>query len=522
MVRNPLQTCRLLPRSASLFRRGKAKAAALLGLSLVFAGGAACWQLWPRAESQELADLVTMAAWKGPYELAVIEPGTVESGSSTEIRSLVRVRGGVTTILDVVPEGSLVKEGETLVELDASALHIEENAQQILVTTRESQLAEAKNTLDAAKIARMEYLEGLFVTQEKTLATALFVAERAKSAAATALESAKALHAEAIYTALQVQAAYAHLEECTNNCEAAETALDTLRKLTKQKELTLLEANIASAEANVQAQLQSLRVEQERLKFVQEQIANCTIKAPGPGQVVYANETDFRGSAQFVVAPGVSVRERQTIIWLPNPQDMQVRATVNEARVTAIRPGLPVSIRVAALRDEVLQGEVVKVNQYAEPSMFSSGNIKKYATIIKIKNPPRELRVGMNAEVRIHVEREAEALQIPVQALAESKGRYFSLVKSSDGYQTREVQIRSTNDKVATITSGLTEGDEVILNPRATGDLLELPATPPTAIAVSHLPAIEPAEVKLAAPAESLKPREAKVGMSPPEHTGGG
>ena len=60
------------------------------------------------------------------------------------------------------------------------------------------------------------------------------------------------------------------------------------------------------------------------------------------------------------------VRERQVIIRLPNADDMQVKATVNEARVTLVRPGLPVSIRVDALKDEVLEGEVTKVNQYAE------------------------------------------------------------------------------------------------------------------------------------------------------------
>src|SRR4029079_14013807 len=104
--------------------------------------------------------------------------------------------------------------------------------------------------------------------------------------------------------------------------------------------------------------------------------------------------------------------------------------------------------------------------QYAEPSSFSSGNIKRYATIIKIKNPPPDLRVGMNAEVHIHVERKADALQIPVQALAELKGHYFTLAKNGDNYETREVKIGSTNDKVATIESGLRDGDEVVKNPR--------------------------------------------------------
>src|SRR5262249_51940959 len=156
--------------------------------------------------------------------------------------------------------------------------------------------------------------------------------------------------------------------------------------------------------------------------------------------------------------------ERQVIIWLPDANAMQVNATVNEARVTQIRPGMPVSIRLDALEDEILEGEVTKINPFAEPGSHWGGGINKYATTIKIKNPPRELRVGMNAEAWIHVEQLPEALQLPVQALAESQGHYFSLVRNGDSFETREVEIGSTNDQVATIERGLLEGDEVVIN----------------------------------------------------------
>jgi len=190
------------------------------------------------------------------------------------------------------------------------------------------------------------------------------------------------------------------------------------------------------------------------------------------------------------------VRERQVIIWLPNADDMQVKATVNEARVTMVRPGMPVSVRVDALKDELIEGVVTKINQFAEQSSFWNGSVRKYATYIKIKNPPTELRVGMNAEVRIHVERDAVALQLPVQALAETKGHFFTLVKKNDDFETREIEIGSTNDKVATIRRGLNEGDEVIMNPRSAGDLLQLPDLPdPAPLAFNDL---QPAELPAA------------------------
>src|SRR4029078_7466333 len=104
-----------------------------------------------------------------------------------------------------------------------------------------------------------------------------------------------------------------------------------------QKELTVLEANIASAQANVKAQQASLQLEQDKLKDIQDQIAKCRIKPTAPGQVVYANETDmFRSSSssQFIVTPGAMVRERQVIIRLPNAQHKHGKEDVDDAHVT--------------------------------------------------------------------------------------------------------------------------------------------------------------------------------------------
>jgi multidrug efflux pump subunit AcrA (membrane-fusion protein) len=154
---------------------------------------------------------------------------------------------------------------------------------------------------------------------------------------------------------------------------------------------------------------------------------------------------------------------------------MQIKATVNESRISLIQPGMPVEIAVDAARDRKLAGSVVKVNQYAEPGSWSSGNIQEYAAFIDIHDPPPEIRTGMNAEVRIFVERLSDALQVPVQALCEVKGHYFCLAHSGERFETREVQVGSSNDTYMTIKSGLAEGEVVVLNPRGFPDKLTLP-----------------------------------------------
>ena len=139
---------------------------------------------------------------------------------------------------------------------------------------------------------------------------------------------------------------------------------------------------------------------------------------------------------------------------------------------------MPVEVQLDAIKDRILQGVVTKVNQYAEPSSWSSGNIKEYAAFISIQDPPPEIRSGMNAEVRIHVEDRGSALQVPVQAVYETKGRHFCLVKDGQQWETRTIQVGSSNDNFMTVESGLKEDELVVMNPRAYPQRLQIPDLP--------------------------------------------
>jgi multidrug efflux pump subunit AcrA (membrane-fusion protein) len=505
-------------------RRGNTLVYTVVGVVMVGAAALLGWWFFGRGDGDAAPEFITNVVSSGPYDFVVIEQGTVESATNVELRCEVRSRGGggsgsergsgggmgggsVSIIALPVPEGSMVEAGTVVVELDSSSLKLELGTQQTRVNAQKSVVVQAQNTLAAAEIARKEYAEGTFKQEERLIMNEIFLAKNALQAAQLRFDSAQRLAAKNLVTGLQLDGEQVSVDNARNSLSLAESKLEVLRLYTRAKMLKQFDSDIDSARAKVDLESSSLTVEEEKLADIQQQIEKCIIRAPTAGQVVYANQYDrFRGSSQaeFIVTEGAMVRERQVIVRLPNADDMQVRATVNEARVTLVRPGLPVDIRVDALKDEVIKGVITKVNQYAEAGGYSSGNIKRYATIIKILDPPQELRVGMNAEVRIHVERKQDALQVPVQALAEgtegARGRFFSLVQNGDRFETREVKISSTNDKVATIESGLVEGDVVVMNPRGAGGLLELPDLPeavPTN--VSDIARAESAPVKLAA-----------------------
>ena len=160
---------------------------------------------------------------------------------------------------------------------------------------------------------------------------------------------------------------------------------------------------------------------------------------------------------------------------MPNPDKMQVRATVNESRVTSIKESMDVKISVDALNGKELFGQVKKVNQYAEPEGWGGGGVRKYAVYIDVLNPIPEIRPGMNTSVLVETERTENALMVPIQCVYGYRGKTFCLVKNGEQWDTTEVEVGSNNDTNVIITSGIEEGSEVGLNPAGFKDLLELP-----------------------------------------------
>ena len=180
----------------------------------------------------------------------------------------------------------------------------------------------------------------------------------------------------------------------------------------------------------------------------------------------------------FIVEPGVLVREQQAIIRLPDPRNMQVKAKINESRVTQVAVGMPVTIRLDAFGDATLEGEITRVNEYPEPTSWYSSQVKEYATFIAIKNPPADIKPGLTAEVTIHCQYVEGAILVPVQAVVEHGRRTYCIVKTGDTWEAREIIILGNNDKFVMLNSAVTTGDVVAMNPRNLLALVNLPELP--------------------------------------------
>ncbi|MCA9208538.1 MAG: efflux RND transporter periplasmic adaptor subunit, partial [Planctomycetales bacterium] len=427
-------------------------------------------------------------AKRDSFEHVVIEQGEVESSSNVDVVCEIKSRsmgsGGV-AILWVIDEGARVKKGERLVELDASALEQEMKQQRNVVNSSLAAKISAEALLQQAIIAKQEYLDGTFTTEEKALLSEIAVAEQDLRKAKLQLQSAERLAAKGLVTSLQLEADQFAVRNAMNVLDSATGRLAVLRELTKKKMLVQFDSDIETAKANVESQTKIHEEELDKLADLEDQITKCVILAPDDGVVVHANKFSSRGSAEFVVEAGSTVRERQTIVRLPDPTKMQVKAKVNESQISLIKEGMPVQVKIGASDGEALRGRVTKVNKYAEPNSWFSSQVKEFATTIAILDPPSSIRTGMTAEVRIMVDHQSDALQIPVQAVHEHRGHTFCLVKNGTGYETREIEIGASNDKAVTIANGLSEGDMVAMNPRRHLDLLQLPEIADTPVTTS-------------------------------------
>lgn len=454
---------------------------------LVVAGivGVVAW-MFIRGEAEAGTGPLLHTVEQGPFDHVVLEQGEVESSSNIEVRCEVKSRNtSGTQILSVVAEGTHVKKGDILVRLDASALERERDQQQIVCNTSESVVIQARNTYEAAKIARVEYIEGTYKQEEQRILGEVFVAEQNLRSAQLSLESAQRLLSKGIVTALQVEGEQFLVDKARNELEAAQTRLRVLREYTLAKSLKQFDSDIATSEAKWKAEESSLELEKKKLEDILKQVANCEIKAPADGQVVYANVSSQRGgSSEFVVEAGANVREGQVLIRLPDPTQMQVKAKINESRVTLVRAGMPVLIKLDAFNsDTPLRGRVTKVNQYAEPGSWFSSQVKEYATFIRIENPPDGIRPGLTAENRIFVKQLENAIQVPVQAVFEHGGKTYCIVKTSGSggevqLEPRLVTLGSSNDKFVTIEDqdatpdengikrGLVKGEQVVMDHR--------------------------------------------------------
>ncbi|MBN1422760.1 MAG: efflux RND transporter periplasmic adaptor subunit [Planctomycetes bacterium] len=359
--------------------------------------------------------------------------GPIVSASTVEVRSQAP---GQTTILHLVPEGTRVRKGDLLIQMDASGLEddlLDRRAQveaaradvaaaeQFLTAARDEsgasiELAERELTVADGALRVFTSGDGEFALQVRLLEIEAGAVRRRIEAATAHLErmkegAASAADREEVALALaeakgqleMVEAKRNYLEKGLRPQRIADLELAVARrKLDLIRARSGAAAGLRKGEAESIAARSRLRSAEIALERAERRLAACKVFAPQDGMVVYAAASASARSTAVRIDEGAVVREGQIIMSIHDVERLEIRGSADEKDVLRIQPGQMAVIRIDALPDHELQGRVVAVGT----TPYTSGRPRLYAVRIAIDDPSGGLRPGMTGIASILVDAE--------------------------------------------------------------------------------------------------------------------
>jgi len=464
-------------------------------------------QFWT-SRSEVDTGLVTDKVKRGPFLISLFVQGQLDSQKNATLNNQVE---GTTTIIDIVPEGTKVKKGDVVCQLDASALEDKARQQEIAYTTAVSAQIKAREDLKiqinqnasdiaAAELAvllagldREKFEKGEYQQQSSALAGKAKIAQEASVQARESYEFTKRQVEKGTQQQNTLEAARIKMQQAEFDLDSAKQEQKVLEEYTKKRtmaELTALELETQNELKRVQIKAEAARlqfekdleakqltmdVEKDKLDRYKKQIEACTLRAPQDGEVVYANlpgQGRGRSSQQGpAIEIGASVFERQPIINLPDVTKMKVACKIHESLIGAIRTGLAARVRVDAYASDPYRGVIAAVSSVPMTGSFPNMDLREYDTQVNLLDEPeriRKLRPGLTASVEILIDNREDVLQVPVQGVMAVADKHVSYVIGPSGRaEQRFVEIGPTNQSHLEVLKGLEVGDRVVLNPRS-------------------------------------------------------
>jgi HlyD family secretion protein len=505
----------------------------VLGGAAGVAGALAVWLLSGKSAGSAPPEAVFVTA-RGPLRISIVETGTVRSEKPIKLTSQLE---GQNTILELVAEGTNVKEGDVIAKLDASRL-LENEQQQLIAYEKayaayvqadkalqiqrnqnESAIKAAELEAEFAKKDLEKYRDGDWPQALQQAQADIMIAEEELKRASDRRDWSETLAAKGFISGSELEADRLAVKKREIDRDLARRKLEVLEQYTHPKDLKQLQAHAEekenelervrqraeAAEAQAQADLNAKRatsdLERVRLDKWKDQIKKATIRAPQAGMVVYATTGEggrYGGRNESPIQEGATVRERETIVTLPDLSKMIADTKIHESALDRVREGQDAIVTVDALPKTPFRGRVTRVALLPDVQQsWLNPDLKVYTTEIALVGDTTMLRPGMSCSVEIIVEDLEDALYIPIQSV-QTRGRdHFAFVVRRDGSsEERRIEIGRHNDKFVHVASGVAEGERVLLSappsreqakplPRtgepATEKPAELPPVPPGA-----------------------------------------
>ena len=361
---------------------------------------------------------------QGSFEVAVTASGELRAKRSEKIYGPQGMRtAGVfnTTITQIVPEGTRVKEGDYVATLDRTELSNKMQALQTDIEKSESQLLQARlDTAIEMRGLRDQLINQTFMIEEKELEVEQNIYEP-----------------PAVQRQTQIE-----LERLQRDYEQS------------KENYTLKTAQAQARIQEIRATLTQHKNSMQRLNDLSDQFM---VRAPKAGMVIY--EREWGGKK----GPGSRIMAWNPVVaQLPDLSDMTSLTYVNEVDVSKVKRDQEVRIRVDAFPEKAYTGRISSIANIGEQR--PNFDAKVFEVSIQVMESDTTLRPSMTTSNEIVTNTFEDVLFIPLESLHSNDSLTYVYRYDKNRLVQQEVITGASNEQDIIIEHGLSVDEEVLLS----------------------------------------------------------
>ena len=148
-----------------------------------------------------------------------------------------------------------------------------------------------------------------------------------------------------------------------------------------------------------------------------------------------------------------------------DPESMLLDATMNQVESQLIRLNQKAAVRFDAFPDILAMGKVTSVGALAIGGRRTNFHVRNMPVRLELEVVDPRVIPDLSASADIETAPPSDGVIVPLEAVHESGGKTLVYVKHGQGFEAREVEIAGTSNTHVAVSSGISAGDEVALQP---------------------------------------------------------
>ncbi len=359
-----------------------------------------------------------------------------------QVTVMAKLSGTVTNAYKKV--GDEVQAGETLYTIDSSDINLAVNQAQAQADSAALAVNSAENAKNNITGAQYQQQMLSLETSIKNLESQIASAKEGLTLVETTYENTKKLYDVGAVSKIELDQAELNYNQTKSQVDALELQLAQAQQsydLTKNQLVAESQktADLGVQQAQAGADAAALAVESAS-KNLDEVAPTSPISGVVSAKNVVEDQMIGAGSVAYTIS---------------NIDDVVATINVTENIINKIAVGQEVDVYIKSL-DKKVKGKITEVNPVATQS-------STYPVKIKISNEDHLIKPGMFCEVEIISESSANTITLPREAVLRNIEQFYVYVVEDGVAVMKEVETGIDNGESIEIISGLTTGDQVII-----------------------------------------------------------